>query len=624
MERFEQGLDFQERGLFDLAIQEYTKALEFEPENLDVLVNLGAAYLQKGLPEKSVQVLTRALSHQADHPLALFNLGKAHLYREQPEQALAVFERVEIILPEDLEVKKSIAQCLISLNRKEEAVEFLLPCREVLHTDLPNLFLLGKTLTELGRYVDALEVYRKAVSAAPDSAEALDGLVRCQLELGLPDKAMTSLRRALMVFPTSPEFNLLLTDLLINSGSIDEAVETLKKTLAANPDHTEVRKKAEEVSRRLPILKKKAGHASLVEKTSPFETDVYDILDGLYDGRVQLSAAIAALQGLRERDPQDLFIADELANLLFQAKQYPDALEIYEIIQHSMPHEHRHRLNFAKCLALTGQLEQAQEFIIDSISEFPVEPELPLAFVELKLLERNFPEALTVLEKTMQKFPDNTHGLFLHGYILLRTGNLDFAAEVFRKLIRYTPEDEEVVMWYSRLMILLQKPQEAFKAWEQFRDGIQSFLEILAKIELYLTLGDWDSAKGLLMHVGKFEPRFLEDYLMFGKAAFYARDFHRTQEYMEMVLKQDPHNPDGLTFLALSYLMRSKWAKFWMVWQKAIESDSLFPVLAALVVGKTLPFSQLERLKNETRKILDISIRDDLDRARLSLLLRYL
>jgi tetratricopeptide (TPR) repeat protein len=621
---FEQGLDFQERGLFDLAIQEYNKALEADPENIDALVNLGTAYLQKGLPEKSTQVLNRALLCAPEHPQALFNLGKVYLYREETPKALDMFEKAVKVLPEDVEVKKSIAQCLFLLDRKRDAVNTLLPIKSEILTDLNTTLQLGRELIDMESFTDALDVFRKAVTAFPDSADALGGLIRCQQELGMKDKALTSLRRALMVHPQDPHFNVMMVDHLLESGTLDEAVSLLKKATAANPTNGSLRAKMDEIARKMPILKKRAGSPGLVEKHSQFETEVYDILDALYDSRMNLEAAIRNMRELRARDTADLFIADELANLLFQAKKYEEAMDLYGEIQKSAPRESRHRINFAKCLALTGNTSLAQEYIQDSLKEFPYDAELGLSLVEMKLFGKDYQGAGRVLEKTLQVSPDNVHGLFLQGYISMRTGNLDFAAETFKRVLRLAPDDEEVVVWYSRLMILLGNPDPAIGAWKSFQDNIESLTEIITLIELHIAKGDYSRMNELLGRIGNYQPRFLEDHLMFGKVFFYAREYKRSQEAMEEVLKQDPQHPEALAFLALVQLIKNKTAKFWMLWQKALESDSFYVALTTLVLAKTLNFPQLERLKGETKKIYDISLRDDIDRVRIGYLLKRL
>ena len=57
-EFFQKGISFQQRGVYDCAVQEYDKALKIEPDNVDILLNCGAACLQRGWVEKSINFLT--------------------------------------------------------------------------------------------------------------------------------------------------------------------------------------------------------------------------------------------------------------------------------------------------------------------------------------------------------------------------------------------------------------------------------------------------------------------------------------------------------------------------------------------------------------------------------------
>jgi len=484
--------------------------------------------------------------------------------------------------------------------------------------------MLGRTLLERESFPEALDTFKKAVNLAPDSSEALEGLIKAQIALELKDKALTTLKRALMVDQKNPAFHVTLVDLLIEEGQVDEAIAHLKKAIGNDPAQPLLRRKMEELTRRLPVLRKRATSANLVEKNSPFEIEVYDILDDLYDNKITLEAAIKAMRNLRDKDPLDLFIADELANLHFQARSYEEAFDLYSQIQKSAPRESRHRINLAKSLALSGNLPLAREFLGESIRELPGEIELPLALVELHLLALEYAPAAAVLNKVLAQDPDNVHGLFLQGFIALQTGELATATESLRKVLTQVPDDEEAAVWYSRLMILQNHPEGAVEVWNSFQDGIESLQEIIVRVELALAAGHLDQARELLKRIGSFEPHFVEDELLFAKACFYAGDFPVAAERLERVLARDTGHAEALAMMAMIHLFKNKGAKFWMYWQKAVERDSLPPVLLGLVVRKALNFTQNERLKTETQKLLDLSVRNPVDRGRLAAFVRAL
>ncbi|RCK78137.1 MAG: TPR repeat [Candidatus Ozemobacter sibiricus] len=628
-EHFRRGVELQERGLFDQAIDAYTRALSLDPAHEDAAVNLGAAWLQKGVGARAIDVLGKVLTRNPDHALALFNIAKAYLFVEDHVKALAAFERTAEFLPDDLAVIKGRAQALAALGRLVEAAETLLPHLEKLAADPDTLLRLGGQLLELQRWADAAEVFRRALNAAPSSIPALEGLIRAQLALGALDKAGTSIKRALLMAPQHPGFHLLQVELLLAEHQVEGALDHLKKALQRLPDEPALRQKMDELLRRLPVLQKKAGEARAARegarptaRPSPYETQVYDVLDALYDGRITFPMAIHEIRDLYRKDEDDLFVCDELANLLFQARQFGEAAQLYSRLYGARPREPRYRIDLAKAMALDGDPYRARQFLADSMHELPQEPDLPLTLVEIKLLEKDFQGALQTLMQTLADFPDHPHGLFLRGYVALRLDDLAGAEAAFQRLLPLAPQDEEVAVWYGRLSILRHRPADGLAVWERFSDGLESLVEILSRVELLLAAGRAGEVKPLLQRIGDYKPRFLEDHLLFGKAFFFGGDFAGALSQLEAVLREDPDHAEALAVTALAYLGRSKPNKFWIYWQRAIESDSLPAVWLGHALAPVMQFAQAERIRVETRKLLEIAVADDADRARLTRLLQ--
>lgn len=624
VELFQKGVDLQQRGLFDHAIEEYEKALRLDPENLDILVNLGAACLQKGLAERAIKTLNQALTRDAKNTLALYNLGKAYLYREDFESALKSFQRAYEIAPSDNDIKKLISKCLRLMGRYRESVDLMLSLIDLIASDVRALLELAGDLKMLERFDEALDIYRRASTVACDSIEPLLGIYDCQLRLGSRDKAMTALKRAIMVEPANQQLLVNLADLYLADGRIQEAVDAINRGMETIRDPHMLREKYNEMSRRLPILKKKAAASQMALKQSPFETEVYDILDGLYDGRIRLDAATRELEALRVREPSDLLIADELANLLFQGRQFNRAAEIYSELLLSRPRETSHRVSLAKSLAMKGDLEAARAILKDSVRDLGHVVELDLALVELDLFEKEFSRAAGRLEMILKEHPGEMHALFLYAYTAFRLDELAVAEKTFRQLFEKNAVDEELAVWFARLCIIQGCPERALEVWGSFSDGMESLVEIISKVELSIAAGDSRGIMKYLQKIGDYHPRFIEDHLLFGKAFFFAGDFTSAQREFDLVLKLEGRNAEALAMSAINSLIRNKNAKFWNFWQRAVECDSVYAVLPAMIVGRSLNFSQKERLKTETGKLVRIAALTDADRSRLKRLLQCL
>lgn len=623
-EFFQRGIGFQQRGFFDVAVQEYDKALKIEPDNIDILLNCGAACLQRGWVDRAIELLVRVLEKDTDNTLALYNLGKAFLYSEDYEDALEVFVRLHKLSPDDKDVKRLIASSLRQIGKYREAVEINLGLVEYISGDINALLELAGDLKMLEHFDEALSVYKKACDVACDSVDPFIGVYSCYIRLGNVEKAMAALKRAILIEPCNQKLVIMLVDLNLNEGKIQEAADTITKAMETIPNADLLWEKYNEMVRRLPVLKKKTTVANYVDTHSKHETEVYDVLDALYDGRIALDFALKEFEALRSREPGDLLIADELANIYFQSRQYDKAAEIYSDLLINYPEKYKHRIDLAKSLTMKGDIDAARTILKDSIRDLGHAPEFELALVELDLFDKDFGKAAARLEMVLKEYPDEVHALFLYAYTAIRLNEFETAEKVFGKLFAGNHFDEELAVWYSRLCILRGNYDIAFKIWNSFSDGMESLVEIISRVELTLASGDSRGIMKYLQKIGDYHPRFIEDHMLFGKAFFFAGDFVSAQREFDLVIRFEPSNAEALSMSAMNSLIRNKLAKFWNYWQLAVSSDSLYAVLPVLILKDSFNFTQKERLKGHTQKILELSKMTKVDHDRLVHLMEVL
>ena len=108
---------------------------------------------------------------------------------------------------------------------------------------------------------------------------------------------------------------------------------------------------------------------------------------------------------------------------------------------------------------------------------------------------------------------------------------------------------------------------------------------------------------------------------MYGKAFFYAGEFQSAQREFDAVLRDEPQNVEALGMTAINSLMRNRVAQFASVWQRAINLDTLYAVLPMMILKDLMKFIPKEKLKNETKKLLNIAKLTAPDYSRLKRLL---
>jgi cytochrome c-type biogenesis protein CcmH/NrfG len=79
----------------DDAINAYESALKLEPDNANVLTDLGVMYRKKGQPKEALALFNRAQAINPKHEVSLFNAGIVLMHDlNQPKEAKAVWEKL--------------------------------------------------------------------------------------------------------------------------------------------------------------------------------------------------------------------------------------------------------------------------------------------------------------------------------------------------------------------------------------------------------------------------------------------------------------------------------------------------------------------------------------------------
>lgn len=253
-----------DRGEYEISIKEYESALAIEPDNIDILVNVGAVCLVKRRADQAIKYLGHALELDSQNSMALYDIGKAYMFKEDYRLAYVAFKQASELLPDDLEIKELIISSLRSLGKFKEAVRLNLEIIDQISDNGEALMQLAGDLKMLARYDEALDIYRKASDVMCNSIEPLMGIFDCQLHMKNNDKALLTLKRASMLEPNNQDIIIKQADLLIADGNLQEAIDLIGHGLETIENPAALREKYNEMVRRLPVLKKKNAPSRFV------------------------------------------------------------------------------------------------------------------------------------------------------------------------------------------------------------------------------------------------------------------------------------------------------------------------------------------------------------------------
>jgi tetratricopeptide (TPR) repeat protein len=108
-------------GNTDLAIQQFQRALQIDPEHSIALQNLGSAYRQKKDWAQAKRVLERAIALNPDDPEANYSLGMVYAQQNDTERAYDYLQRALAARPAYPEALNNLGILYLRTRRPEEA-----------------------------------------------------------------------------------------------------------------------------------------------------------------------------------------------------------------------------------------------------------------------------------------------------------------------------------------------------------------------------------------------------------------------------------------------------------------------------------------------------------------------
>ena len=250
----------QRRGDLDAAVSAFEQASRLAPENAATWVRLGETELLMGADESAAASFSRALGSPAHTAAAHFGLGRLAVRAGETAAAIEHLEKALELQPAASQIHYPLAQIYRRQKRLEPAKSHLqlqgtgrVTFEDPWVEDLSRRGL-GATAQHLrgdraaiaGRLTEAVEAYREAVAADPESLFYRRSLGLALFQIGDLDGAVRELETALTLSPElSPEqrdywgaeirFNL--AGLAIYQGDRERAIELHRSVIAIDPGH---------------------------------------------------------------------------------------------------------------------------------------------------------------------------------------------------------------------------------------------------------------------------------------------------------------------------------------------------------------------------------------------------
>lgn len=166
----------------------------------------------------------------------------------------------------------------------------------------------------------------------------------------------------------------------------------------------------------------------------------YDYLESeLHKKKGEIDKAIVFLDRAIKKNPDSLFLKNELAVLYLHQNDYDNALSIIEDVLNQNPDD-------LEALILYGSIKQSLKEYDDAIIAFekvialdPEQKKIYLFLGSIYMYKDQMDKAREIYQKMVEKYPDAYVGYYFLGKISIKQGNLNIAEKEFSKALDIEP-----------------------------------------------------------------------------------------------------------------------------------------------------------------------------------------
>ncbi|XP_062062482.1 Bardet-Biedl syndrome 4 protein isoform X2 [Lepus europaeus] len=205
-------------GDLDQAIGIYRKAVEFSPENTELLTTLGLLYLQLGIYQKAFEYLGNALTYDPTNYKAILAAGSMMQTHGDFDVALTKYRVVACAVPESPPLWNNIGMCFFGKKKYVAAISCLKRANYLAPFDWKILYNLGLVHLTMQQYASAFHFLSAAINFQPKMGELYMLLAVALTNLEDIENAKRAYAEAVRLDKCNPLVNLNYAVLLYNQG----------------------------------------------------------------------------------------------------------------------------------------------------------------------------------------------------------------------------------------------------------------------------------------------------------------------------------------------------------------------------------------------------------------------
>lgn len=391
------------------------------------------------------------------------------------------------------------------------------------HSDAEALNLRGLARMQLGRFNEAHEDLRRAVSLRPQESRYRANLGYALWRLGRPEEAVESERAALSLDEKNFTAHRHLGLFLLRLGGrerLEEAVARLRRALELNPLDYEVRFDLIDAYRALGDVAQASAQLELLRDARPSDARAFYTGGLLAADRDDLTSSVREFKEALRRDPTLLRAWRDLGLAHAKAGRWPEAVEAFSELSRRQSNSVEAAYLHALSLFNAGQAADAERESRRALRLNAGAAEAhTLLGVILAARGETDAEAAESLAQAVALSPDSFDARFYLGRVLYGRKDFGGAVENLRAAVRLRPRHAEARFFLGTALESAGDARAALSEYEELSKlDPDSVFGRLGRGALFVKQGKFEEAITLLRGAASADPKNFEAHLALGRA----------------------------------------------------------------------------------------------------------
>jgi len=445
---FSQGLVAEDNADPDKMLAAYRKALELDPANARLAVQVAYELARRNDVSGGIQVLKDTIKAAPKEPLPYIYLSQLYSKNlNKPDLALKYGEQALALAPDNFAAYLALYELYVATGQSKKAEQLLERASKTERADANFWMQLAELYSRLYLKEDG------STDPEPAQLQKMNAVYRKAGELGASD--VVTLTKVGDYFVLSKQVKeaipYYLSILKLPPGPNDPPLNNVRDKLARC---LLVDVQREDTGQRDQAI----GYLEDIIKDSPLRFETYELLGELYEQKGDLDKALTNYEHSLLLDASDAKNHLRLADLLIRAKRYDRAVEIMQAARKRFPDAPYVTYSLAIALSQAKRHPEAMAAFSDAQAQAEVSREEMLtagfffSYGAAAEQAQLFDKAAELLKRSLELDPNNAQTLNYLGYMWVdRNEHLEEAGEMIKKAVSMDPEKGEYLDslgWY--------------------------------------------------------------------------------------------------------------------------------------------------------------------------------